>query len=124
MTALLNTIQSLETELHHGGVVCSRARVEELLHADFYEVGRSGLRYERAFVVDVLGGQESAPKSVADQFELQYLAVDAVLLTFRSARINTEGCLVDHALRSSLWSLTNSQWQLRYHQGTPAAKIW
>ncbi|BFM09403.1 DUF4440 domain-containing protein [Halioxenophilus aromaticivorans] len=124
MTMLLTKIQALEVELHHGGLQCSRTRVDNLLHSDFYEVSRSGVRYERAFVVDVLGGQDSAPKSVADEFELQQITSENVLLTYRTARINAQGELIDHALRCSLWTHKNGQWQLRYHQGTPAAKKW
>ena len=38
-------------ELYHSGVCCDKARVEEILHPDFCEEGRSGVMYERSKVV-------------------------------------------------------------------------
>ncbi len=124
MNELLSTIKALEMELHHSGVCCDQARVEEILHPDFCEVGRSGVMYERSKVVSVLGSQKEAPASISDQFELQKINPETVLLTFRSARVNDDGSLKDHALRSSVWLYTNEKWQLRYHQATPAAEVW
>ena len=124
MNEILSTIKRLEMELHHNGTRCDRTRVEELLHPDFCEVGRSGVLYERSVVIDVLGTQEYAPPSFSDDFAIQHIDTNVVLLTYRSARVNSDGSLKDHALRSSVWSYTNEKWQLRYHQGTPAAQIW
>jgi len=42
MRDLLELLRGLEVELHHPGTRCSRARLDELLHPDFDEVGRSG----------------------------------------------------------------------------------
>jgi hypothetical protein len=52
------------------------------------------------------------------------LGSEIALLTYRSAHLLPDGSLTDHTLRSSLWSCSEVGWQLRFHQGTPAAEPW
>ena len=124
MSTLLSELQALEVELHHPGVRCSRERLEQLLHPDFYEVGRSGRTYTRVTVIDHLAAQESQPVIESGAFALLELAPGVAVLTYRSAFADPERGLSYHALRSSLWVKTGSGWQMRYHQGTPAAEVW
>jgi hypothetical protein len=124
MSTLLSELQALEVELHHPGVRCSRERLEQLLHADFYEVGRSGRTYTRVTVIDHLAAEESQPVMESGAFALLELAPGVALLTYRSAFADPERGLSHHALRSSLWVRTSSGWQMRYHQGTAAAEVW
>ncbi|WP_240430450.1 nuclear transport factor 2 family protein [Serratia marcescens] len=42
----LSQIQALEVELYQPTTSCDQKRVAALLHEDFEEIGRSGLRYE------------------------------------------------------------------------------
>lgn len=127
-THLLQTLQALELELHHPGVPLSIARLEELLHPDFCEVGRSGQPYDRPTIVRYLGSQPPPQPVESDAFELALLAPGVALLTFRSALRQPNRRLTLHTLRSSLWLQTGSvatpRWQLRHHQGTPAAQPW
>jgi len=124
MNELLAKITSLETELHHDGKLCDLARLDELLHEDFFEVGKSGRLYDRTTVLSFLGSLDSAPPTVSNAFELKQLSESVVLLTYRSVSCLPTGELTDHTLRSSVWSYTNNQWQLLYHQGTLAAEPW
>lgn len=124
MSHLLDHIQALELELHHPGVRCDTARLEQLLHRDFHEVGRSGRAYDRATIVRFLGEQAVPPPVVSDDFRLAPLGEDVALLTFRSAHRKPDGSLENHTLRSSVWVKVGTVWQLRYHQGTPAAVPW
>lgn len=124
MNELLDKITSLETELHHNGTLCHPARLEELLHQDFFEVGKSGRVYDRSTVLRFLAAQDDAPPTISDTFELKKLSETIVLLTYRSAGRLPNGELGEHALRSSVWSFTNEKWQLVYHQGTLAAEPW
>lgn len=85
MNTLLATIRALEVELHHPGVRCDVARLEQLLHPEFHEVGRSGRQYDRPTVIRFLA-EEGSPAGVeSDDFRLSPLAANAVLLTYRSA---------------------------------------
>lgn len=124
MTSLLDELQALEVELHHPGVRCSRERLEQLLHPEFHEVGRSGRIYDRETVVSYLVAQASPPAVASDAFAVLEIDPRAALLTYRSAHIDQGHGLANHALRSSLWLKTSAGWQLRYHQGTPSAEGW
>ena len=121
---LLQDLQTLEVELHHPGVRCSRERLEELLHPEFHEVGRSGRPYSRKAIVDFLAAQESQPAVVSEAFSVSELSPGVALLNYRSAHVEQGKRLVNHTLRSSVWIQTNAGWQLRYHQGTAAAESW
>jgi hypothetical protein len=124
MNPLLAAIQALETELHHPGARCDAARLQLLLHADFHEVGRSGRSYDRATVIQYLAEKESPARVLSSDFSLLHPAPGVALLTYRSAQRREDGGLENHTLRSSLWIRVAGQWQLRYHQGTPAAQLW
>lgn len=124
MNSLLNHLQSLEVELHHPGVLCTRERLEQLLHPHFHEVGRSGRPYSRETIITYLASLSNSPPVVSDAFLVAAMSADVALLTFRSAQVTQDHKLEMHTLRSSLWVNSGNGWQLRYHQGTPAAEAW
>lgn len=124
MNPLLPLLQALEVELHHPGVRCDRARLLALLHPDFHEVGRSGRTYDRDTVIEALLQERDMPAVVSDAFAVATLAPSVALLSYRSADLQPDGGRTRHALRSSLWLLGPQGWQLRHHQGTPAAQAW
>lgn len=88
---LLAVIQALEVELHHSGIRCDAARLGQLLHEDFHEIGRSGSRYDRATVMGFLAGLKEAPPALSDDFALQTLVPGVVLLNYRSADVQPDG---------------------------------
>jgi len=120
----LAILQSLEVEIHHPGIRSSRARLEQLLHPDFHEVGRSGRPYNRATVIQFLAEQQNPPPTESGEFSAAPLAPGVFLLTYRSALRQEDGTLTNHTLRMSVWVNGGAGWQLRYHQGTPAAQEW
>lgn len=122
--SLLRVLQALECELHHPGVRCSRSRLEQLLHPDFYEIGRSGRLYDRATVIRFLAEQQSPPAVESDGFAASLLSPGVALLTYRSAHRADDGTLANYTLRASVWLQASDSWQVRYHQGTPAALPW
>lgn len=124
MNPLLQKLQALEVELHHPGVRCSCERLNQLLHPQFHEVGRSGRAYNRETIVNFLSKQETQPAVVSEEFSVAELGPGVALLTYRSAHLENGNILVNHTLRSSVWVLTDAGWQLRYHQGTAAAETW
>jgi hypothetical protein len=124
MKSLLSKLHALEVELHHPGVICSRTRLEELSHPEFHEVGRSGVAYSRDTVIQHLAELKLRPAVISDSFTASKLGPAFALLVYRSAIVDTGNRLTNHTLRSSLWVKTLVGWQLRYHQGTPAAELW
>lgn len=121
MDPLLTELTALERELHHPGVPCTRERLERLLHPDFHEVGRSGVRYTRQVVIDFLATRTQVPDGVACDHRIEVMGPDVALLHFRSHELGSDGTPFRAALRASLWRRTAMGWQLAYHQGTPSA---
>jgi len=124
MNSLLSELQALEVELHHPGVRCDATRLDQLLHQDFHEVGRSGRKYDRATVFKFLAGQQTPPATESSAFAACMIGPDLALLTYCSAHRGDDGNLTNHTLRSSMWVRIGTAWQLRFHQGTPAAEPW
>jgi hypothetical protein len=121
---LLETLRALEVALHQPSVRRDRGQLDQLLHPDFREFGRSGRVYDRAEMLELLAGlpQEPQPDEVWSQdFALQPLAAGSALLTYRSARVTADGTLERHTNRSSVWQLTSEGWRMLFHQGTPTA---
>lgn len=116
MSSLLQEISALEAELHHPGVACSVARLEQLLHPHFHEVGRSGNRYDRSTVLRHLASQPGPTALAAQGYVLQALAPDCVLLCYQSQ--HQDGERRQTAQRASIWRQGAQGWQLFYHQGT------
>ena len=116
---LLLALRRLEEELQQTETLCSTERIESLLHPHFEEFGRSGRRFGRAEVIQQFsaGGEKAAIHS--QDYQLAIIGEGLVLLTYRSANVTETGELSRHTLRSSLWMQTDSQWQIRFHQGTP-----
>jgi hypothetical protein len=111
----LEDIRALELELQRRGSRRDRRRMEELLHPEFVEFGRSGRRYSRQEILEGLAGSD-VPAIRSGQFDLVVLARDAVLLTYVSACEEPSGKLTRFSLRSSVWVRTEGNWQIRFHQ--------
>lgn len=116
---LLTVLSALERELHLPEVRRDRARLGELLHADFVEFGRSGTEYTRSEIVVLMPDEQTPARVHAQDFRARPLADGAALLTYRSAHVVDGGALERFALRSSVWVLGPSGWQMLFHQGTP-----
>jgi hypothetical protein len=125
VTTLLQELQQLEVELHHPGLRCSQQRIEQLLHPQFREVGRSGTQYTRATVIAHLLSQAVQPTVrptvQSGGFQATLLAEGCALLTYRSWHRAADGSTSLCALRSSIWLRGATGWQVLYHQGTPCS---
>ena len=117
--SLLLTLRALECEIQEPITRGSRVRLEQLLHAQFAEFGRSGAVYTRAQVIDQLVAEENPSKVHTQCFAVLELAPSVALLTYQSADVTPSGSLERHANRSSIWWLEASGWQMVFHQGTP-----
>jgi hypothetical protein len=82
---------------------------------DFWEVGASGRRYDREYVLDVLEQRYLTPhedKWETEDFYCQLVAADNYLLTYtlrQAGRITR---------RATLWRRAPDGWVITYHQGT------
>jgi len=117
---LMEHLRDLEVALHQIETRRNRARLDQLLHPDFVEFGRSGRTYTRSEVLQEFStGGELEPVEARD-FELAQPGPGVALLTYRSAHRSPTGALHRHSLRSSIWVETHRGWVIRFHQGTPA----
>lgn len=111
-------IVKLEVELHQPSSRKSRERLDELLHTDFAEIGRSGSIYTKQEIMSALES-EQAHTVWSQDFEIHPIYPGLMLLTYRSAQVDANGNLSRFSRRSSLWEKLESGWKLRFHQGTP-----
>ena len=99
-----------------------RPRVASLLADDFTEFGSSGRIWTRDQILDLLATEEYSPPIVED-FSCHPIAENAVLVTYRTVRINQETGRREAALRSSIWIKRSKSWIVRFHQGTLTATL-
>lgn len=111
-------LRRLEESLLSPEVRRSCARLDALLADDFVEHGASGRVYDKA---DLLGMTNKAfeGKLSLHAFSAAALAPSVVLVRYRSLLRRADG-RESHALRCSVWCLTETGWRLVFHQGTPA----
>jgi len=116
-TGLLAELRNRERELHEVETRRNRRRMERLLHPDFVEFGRSGIRYSRVDVLKEFGPERAHPAIHSEDFHLVMLADGVALLTYASAHLDATRNTHRHTLRSSIWLLTDLGWQMRFHPG-------
>lgn len=114
---LLEKLTSLECTLH-GAKRNDRKWLEQILHPEFTEITRSGLRVNRQETIDSLTAEEGAPAILSSDFRLISIRDDFAILHYRT--IHPEGTRA--SLRTSCWECSdNRHWRLVFHQGTPEA---
>jgi len=83
---------------------------------DYWEVGASGRRYSREFILDELEKRFSVPHTdvwETRDFQCRRLSDDTYLLTYTLLQDNQR-----LTRRSTIWRSTADGWKIVYHQGT------
>ncbi|WP_446469266.1 nuclear transport factor 2 family protein [Xenorhabdus stockiae] len=121
-SATYSIIKNLEISLH-GEKRYDIKWLNSILHDNFLEIGKSGHIYTKKIVVKFLKEEINIiPQIFSEDFNMQILDKNIVLLTYKSYEVNKRGRSYNKALRSSIWQLsTSGVWQLRFHQGTKIA---
>ncbi len=92
----------------------------ELIDNEFIEIGSSATVYDKAEVMRWLAsGEESERTGTGTSFKAHPLAENIILLTYISSIKDTPVADSKQAMRSSIWRLTDGQWRMVFHQGTP-----
>jgi len=109
-------LERLEESLWQGETRFDRAYMEEILAADYFEIGRSGRLHSRQETLDAPASPIAAELPLTD-FKIRALSRDVVQVTY----VNQDelGGQPRRARRCSIWSRTPQGWRLRFHQGTP-----
>ena len=115
LSDILNELKQLEPIFHHPELGSTRQDFEKMMDDSFWEVGASGNRYSRDYVLDVL---EKRSENKSDEvwktkdFQCLEIAPDNYLLTYTLDQGERE------TRRSTIWRRTDSGWKIVYHQGT------
>jgi hypothetical protein len=112
--AVLEELRELEPIFHRPQYLDPRA-LEQLVAEDFWEIGASGRRYSRPYVLKTLSAR--AAKGMTDDwqtsdFHCRALAPDVYLLTYTLS----QGERLTR--RATLWQRAASGWKILFHQGT------
>jgi hypothetical protein len=114
--AVLEELKRREPVFHRLEPGATRADLENMTDAEFCEVGASGRRYGRDYVLDLLEKRfENPGEDVWEVSDFRCLALsrDTYLVTYT---------LLQQELRvtrrSSIWRRSGQVWKIVYHQGT------
>jgi hypothetical protein len=112
---VLEALKAREPIFHRLEFGTTRQDFDAMCEPDFWEVGASGRRYSREYVLDTLEERHKQPHEdhwEASDFYCRQIAADNYLLTYtlrQDVRVTR---------RATLWRHTSSGWKIVYHQGT------
>lgn len=112
---VLKELIQLEPIFHRPEVGTTRNDFERMTEDTFWEVGASGRRYSREYVLDELEKRRAIQSEdvwETRDFHCLEIALDNYLLTYTL----TQGARVTR--RSTIWRRTVEGWKIVYHQGT------
>jgi hypothetical protein len=114
---ILEELRRREPIFHNPEFGSTTAEFERSTAPDYWEVGASGRRYSREFILREL--TKSAPYVDAaaagwqtEDFGLRRLGPDTYLLTYTLDQTGRR------TRRATIWQNSNNRWRILYHQGT------
>jgi len=113
---VLAELSSREPIFHRPELGTTRADFEQMTVEDFWEIGASGRRYSRAYVLDELEKRyavQHVDMWETMDFGCRKLADDIYLLTYTLLQDRKR-----RTRRSTIWQRTAEGWKVVYHQGT------
>jgi hypothetical protein len=115
LLAVLEELKQREPIFHHPEFGTTRRDYENMTDPEFWEVGASGRRYSREFVLETLANRLPDPaesKWLTRDFQCREIAADNYLITYTLM----QGLRITR--RATLWRRTAGGWKVLYHQGT------
>jgi hypothetical protein len=112
---VLNELIQREPIFHRPELGTTRQDFENMTIETFWEVGASGRRYSRKYVMDTLEQRHSEPHQdiwETRDFHCLEIAPDNYLITYTLI----QGDRVTR--RSTIWRRYSEDWKIVYHQGT------
>lgn len=112
---VLEELMRREPIFHRPEFSASRAALESMIAEDFWEVGASGRRYSRAYVLKTLAAREKNPIDdpwQTSEFQCRELAPDLYLLTYTLLQAERK------TRRATIWQRRDGAWKIMFHQGT------
>jgi len=116
LESVLNDLMELEPIFHRMAFGNTAEEFARRITAEYWEVGASGRRYDRAYILKHL---EAHPPENAEaagwkcsEFRVQQLAPATYLLTYT---LDQQGRITR---RATVWRREGGEWKLVFHQGT------
>ncbi len=112
---ILDELRQREPIFHRPEQGSTRRDFEAMTDEHYWEIGASGRRYSRTFVLDTLDQRAAHPADdpwETRDFYCRELSPDTYLLTYTLL----QGPRVTR--RTTLWRRAASGWQILFHQGT------
>lgn len=118
LAKVLEELKAREPIFHRPEWGTKRSDFERITADDFWEVGASGKRYSREFVLDKLERRHAAPWEHEEDleafgFHCRRLSEDVYLLTYTLRQPEERW-----TRRATIWRRTAKGWEILYHQGT------
>ena len=121
MEAILSELIAREPIFHRPEWGVTRADFENMTARDFWEIGASGRRYDRAYVLNLLEERYAGPNRgsaerdewEAADFHCRPLADDVYLLTYTLLQNKKR-----RTRRTTIWAHRPDGWKILFHQGT------
>src|SRR5689334_24601862 len=113
LSGILEELKSREPIFHRPEFGTTTADYESMLHEGFWEIGASGRRYSREFVLAELERRRQHPTQdvwETSDFHCRKLAVDIYLLTYTLIQDK-----IRKTRRSTLWQRTEVGWKIMFH---------
>ncbi len=113
---ILAQLLAREPIFHRRALASTSADFATMLTPDYWEVGASGRRYNRAFILQHLAANPPIDATAAKwriiDPQCRQLGPDTYLFTYTLHQGSRP------TRRATLWQLTSAGWQALYHQGT------
>ena len=116
LVGVLNELVKREPIFHRPELGTRRIDLENMTLVDYWEIGASGRRYSRDYVLEALEKRyqgESGDVWETSDFHCRRLAQDIYLLTYTLLQNNKR-----KTRRSTIWKHTQAGWKIVFHQGT------
>jgi len=120
LIGILAELANREPIFHRPEFGTSRADFERITDEKFWEVGASGRRYSRKFVLDELEKRFSEPHAEAWETRDHYcrrLGEDVYLLTYTLMQY-PDSSKPRVTRRATIWRCGEDGWKIVFHQGT------
>ena len=121
LAGVLEELKAREPIFHRPEWGTTRADFERMTAEDFWEVGASGQRYSREFVLDELERRYATPHEddlEAFGFHCRKLGENVYLLTYTLRQPQERW-----TRRATIWQRTAEGWKIVYHQGTVVQEV-
>jgi hypothetical protein len=116
LLGILEDLKRREPIFHRPEFGTTRADFEDMMHAEFWEIGASGRLYSREYVLAELEKRHQQPhKDIweTSEFHCRLLGPDLYLLTYTLIQDK-----IRKTRRLTIWQCSQAGWKIVFHRGT------